>query len=75
VVQVSGLGFATAFTVTAGQTTTVLLPQVQLGFSEGVYNVGIHVQALNPVSVKGIDFATATTDGYRGLPVNALGTD
>ncbi|HCV42806.1 MAG TPA: hypothetical protein DGH68_04940, partial [Bacteroidetes bacterium] len=74
---VSGPSFASIpFTVTAGTVTTVVLPStLDIQNSDVVENKGIHVTALNEVTVYGLSRITATTDAYLGLPTDILGTD
>lgn len=76
-VDIPGLGFSTPFTVTAGTVTTVALPSgADLGgLSDVITNLGIHVTALNEVTVYGLNRVPFTTDAYLGLPVDILGTD
>lgn len=74
--SVSGPGFSTiTFSVTANAITTVNLP-ASLGAhtNDAVESDGIHVVALDEVTVYGLNRATATTDAYLGLPTDVLGT-
>src|SRR5579859_5785365 len=74
-VDIPGLSFTTSFTVAAGATTQVLIPAgVQATMSDGVSQLGIHVTSDNQVSVNGLNYVQYATDGYTGLPVEALGT-
>ena len=75
-VEIPGLGFSEAFTVTPGSVTTVALPiQTDLSVQEGIEAKGIHVTADQEVAVYGLNRLSATTDAYLGLPVDVLGTD
>jgi hypothetical protein len=76
-VTIPGLGFSAAFSVTPPAVTTVVLPSnADLGSSSDlVENKGIHVTALNEVSVYGLNRISATTDAYLGLPTDILGTE
>lgn len=75
-VSIPGLQFNQAFTVTAGQTTTVTLPNAAMVISSDVVeSKGIHVTTLGPVSVYGLNFVPFATDGYTALPTVSLGTE
>jgi hypothetical protein len=73
-VQIPGIGFSTSFSVSAGGTASIILPNaVDDTDSDGVSPLGIHVTSQNPVAVYGFNAETDSSDGYLGLPVNALG--
>ena len=75
-VQIPGLQFNQGFSVTPGSVTSVDLPSAaQQQTSDAVENLGIHVTAGADVTVYGLNRATATTDAFLGLPVDALGTE
>ncbi|MBK6773773.1 MAG: T9SS type A sorting domain-containing protein [Ignavibacteria bacterium] len=75
-VTVTGLGFSTPFNVLAGVVTPVVLPNNALmKTDDAVGNLGIHVTALNDVTVYGLNRISATTDAFLGLPTSFLGTD
>jgi hypothetical protein len=76
-VTIPGLEFSTPFTVTPPEVTSVSIPSsADLGSSSDVVtNLGIHVTALNEVSVYGLNRIIATTDAYLGLPTDILGTE
>jgi uncharacterized protein (TIGR02145 family) len=62
------------FSVTPGIVTEIGLPTgVQL--SSGTEDKGIHIVANDPIAVYGLNNATASTDAFLALPVNALGMD
>lgn len=73
-VQIPGLDWYTSYAVTAGQTTTILLPKdVENYNSDMVSNRGILVTALDEVAVYGLDQMAASTDGFTALPADAIG--
>lgn len=75
-VEVPGLAFSTAFTVTANTVTTVDLPSsAQVTSSDLVENKGVHVTAVDEVVVYGLNRLNASTDMFLGLPTGILGTD
>lgn len=75
-VDIPGLAFTTPYSVTAGTVTTVNLPGNALQkTNDAVANLGIHVTALNPVTVYGLNRITATTDAFLGYPSDFLGTE
>ncbi len=75
-VEIPGLDFTQAFSVTPGSVTTVdLPPAAQQASSDTVENLGIHVTAEAEVTVYGLNREAATTDAFLGLPVDALGTE
>ena len=76
-VEVPGLGWGEAFSVTPGEVTAVRLPKdAQLDLTKhGVQDIGAHVSAKADVSVYGLNRIKFTTDAFVGLPTDALGTD
>lgn len=75
-VQIPGLSFTSSFTVAAGTSTQVMIPSgAEATMADGVAPLGIHVTAANPVAVYGLNYVSLATDGYLGLPVEALGTE
>jgi hypothetical protein len=75
-VSAPGLGFSIPFTVTAYSVTSVSIPvQAGIHLNDAIGNNGIHVTALQDVSVYGLNRIPFTTDAYLGLPTDALGTD
>jgi RHS repeat-associated protein len=75
-VSVPGVSFATNFTVSAGQSTTVAIPIAAAGDqSDVVENKGIHVTSVAEIAVVGFSFLPYSTDGYLALPTPVLGTD
>jgi len=75
-VAVPGLAFSAPFVVAANSVTSVIVP-VATGIHTNsvVDNKGIHVTALNEVTVYGLNYAQFTTDAYLGLPTDVLGAD
>ena len=75
-VQVPGLNVCVPFSVTANQVTTVPIPTtVQMSGQDAVEPKGIHVTALDDVTVYGLNRLQSTTDAYLGLPTDILGTE
>ena len=75
-VTVPGIGFTMAFAVTPGNITTVVVPPgAESQTSNVVDNLGVHVTALAPVTVYGLNEIPYTTDAYLALPAPLLGTD
>jgi hypothetical protein len=75
-VEIEGLGFSEAFTVTPGTVTSVSIPATATVRSNDVVeNLGIHVTAVEEVTVYGLNRLQATTDAFLGLPVDILGTE
>lgn len=75
-VEVPGISFTKAFSVTPGAITTVEVPPGAESTTNGlVDNLGVHVTALQPVTVYGLNEIPETTDAYLGLPAPLLGTN
>lgn len=75
-VSVPGLGFSAPFSVRARTVTTVRLPaEATLRVSDRVGNLGVHVTALDEVTVYGLNRLQFTTDAYLGLPTDILGVE
>jgi len=75
-VDIPGLSFSQAFSVTPGTVTTVVLPSgAQINTSDTVENLGIHVTAGAEVTVYGLNRVPFTTDAYLGLPTDILDTE
>jgi PKD repeat protein len=71
-------GNATApFTVQAGQVTALNVPiaATEIQTTDTVEHKGIHLTALSPVSVYGMNSMQTSTDAYLGLPVPMLGQE
>jgi RHS repeat-associated protein len=77
VVNIPGLSFSANFTVVPGQITKLQVPSGSLvTASDLVETKGIHVTALNPVSVVGFNlYPGEPADGFLALPSNTLGTN
>ncbi|AHM59698.1 bacterial ig-like domain-containing protein [Flammeovirgaceae bacterium 311] len=75
-VEIAGLGFSETFSVTPGTVTSVEIPATAIvATSDVVENLGIHVTAVDEVTVYGLNRRQATTDAFLGLPVDILGTE
>jgi len=77
-VSVPGVGFSENFNVTPGAVTTVTVPataQLTLGNSGDPENKGIHVTAVDEVSVYGLNRIQYTTDAFLGLPTDVMTTE
>ncbi len=74
-VTIPGLGFSTNFVIPPSTEMVIALPkEADLGAANDlVENKGIHVAASGPVAVFGLNHVRFTTDGYLGLPSDALG--
>ncbi|SDJ45412.1 hypothetical protein SAMN05444157_3441 [Frankineae bacterium MT45] len=73
-VTAPGLDFTANFAVTAGEVTRVPLPlTVQNMTNDRVGAGGIHVTAVDPVTVSGLNTETFTSDGLLALPTETLG--
>ncbi len=62
------------FTVVPGVVTTLTLPS-NVVLSAGTENKGIRITSVDPITVYGLNYETASSDAYLALPVNALGLD
>ena len=75
-VQIPGLSYTSSFTVAAGAMTQIMIPTgAEDTLADGVASLGIHVTSANPVAVYGLNYDQYASDGYLGLPVEALGTE
>jgi RHS repeat-associated protein len=75
-VTIPGLGFSANFTLAAGQGNYIDIPVAAAMLTvDGVENTGIHVAAQSEVTVVGLSYYTASSDGYLGLPTPVLGTN
>ena len=76
VVDVPGLGFSQPFVVAANTVVSVVVPMAtSTHTSDVIDNLGIHVTALQEVTVYGLNYRPFSTDAYLALPVDILGTD
>ncbi len=74
-VDVPGIGYSSPFTVPAGGSIAITLPHNALvTIGDGTTAQGVHVTSSSLVSVYGMDYEPATTDGYLALPTVADGT-
>lgn len=75
-VSIPGFAFSTPFSVTANSVTPVVIPSAAAThINDAVGSNGVHVTALNEVTVYGLNYVAFTTDAYLGLPTDILGTD
>lgn len=75
-VTIPGLNFTRTVSVAANSVTTVSVPvQAVLRTNDTVQNLGIHVTALDEVSVYGLNHLNPTSDAFLGLPTDILGTE
>jgi gliding motility-associated-like protein len=74
-VEIPGIGFSQAFTVTANQITTINIPRTAGLFDEGQYNLGIHVSAEKPVVVYSFIYVNAISGATVCLPTATLGKE
>ncbi|HTY87092.1 MAG TPA: M36 family metallopeptidase [Candidatus Acidoferrum sp.] len=63
------------FQVPAGSTTIISAWQTGLEVSDSVQLNAIHVTADHPVTIHGLNYLNASTDGYLALPTAMLGND
>ena len=76
VVTVPGLAFSAPYTVAANTVTPVIIPSTVATHINNVIDYkGIHVTAIDEVTVYGLNRIPYTTDAYLGLPTDVLGTD
>ncbi len=71
-------GGSSDFTVTPGYSTTVTLPasaQLDAATAATPQNKGVHVTALDEVSVVVMDYRDASADDYLALPTDVTGTE
>jgi RHS repeat-associated protein len=75
-VTIPGLGWSQSVSIVPGQVTTVSLPAaVYAASTDGVESKGIHVTGTAPIVVYGFHAVQAESDGFLGLPTDAMGTD
>ena len=75
-VEIPGLSFSEAFSVSPGSITSVSIPVTALiTATDGVQSRGIHVTSLNEITVYGGNQIQYTTDAFLALPTDVLGTD
>jgi hypothetical protein len=75
-VSIPGLGWSQNLSIVPGQVTTVSLPAgVYASSNDGVESKGIHLTADAPLAVYGFHAVDFESDGFLGLPTDALGTD
>lgn len=74
-VEIPGINFSLPYNVTANQITTIDIPRTAGLFSEGLYNLGIHVTADKPVVVYSFIYVNSISGATVCLPVNTLGKE
>jgi gliding motility-associated-like protein len=74
-VNIAGIGFSQAFTITANQITTIDIPRSAALLDQGTYNLGIHVTAVQPVVVYSFIYVNAVSGATVCLPTNTLGKE
>lgn len=76
-VVIPSLRFTNVLNFGGNRLMRVDLPkEAELGsLNDGITNKGIFVVATADISVVGINSATNTTDGFRALPIDVLGTE
>jgi hypothetical protein len=75
-VEIPGLGFSEPFSVVPGTVTPVSLPPgAAVTGIDTVSDLGVHVTALQEVTVYGLNRVPFTTDAYLGLPTDILGQE
>lgn len=74
-VEAPGISFSQAFSIAANDAETITLPTtIQLANADGTEELGLHVTSSTPVTAYLQSTRSSTSDGYVGLPVDALGT-
>ncbi|MEO7315246.1 MAG: PKD domain-containing protein [Ginsengibacter sp.] len=74
-VDIPGIGFTSAFTITANQITTINIPRTAALTDEGLYNTGIHIVSALPVVVYSFIYVSAISGATVCLPTNVLGRE
>ncbi|WP_207427454.1 PKD domain-containing protein [Pedobacter sp. SYSU D00535] len=74
-VEIPGIGYASAFSVTANSITVVDIPQEAYLKDEGAYDLGIHVTSARPIVVYSHIYNQAVSGASLILPVNTLGRE
>ena len=75
VVEIPGIGFSQAVTVSAFQITTVTIPNSAVLDKEGKVNKGIHIKSDKPVVVYAHIYYASVSGATLCLPVNTLGRE
>ncbi|MBI3868068.1 MAG: HYR domain-containing protein [Verrucomicrobia bacterium] len=77
IVVIPSLRFTNVINFAGSRLINVDLPtQAELAnLNDGITNKGIFIVANSDISVVGINSATNTTDGFRALPIDVLGTE
>ena len=77
IVSIPSLRFTNVINFGGSRMMRVDLPkEAELGFlNDGITNKGIFILSTADISVVGINSATNTTDGFKALPIDVLGTE
>lgn len=75
-VEIAGLNFSQDFTVTGNSSVKISLPRAAdlNTASDQVINKGIHITALDQITVAAVNYGLAETDSYFALPISELGS-
>ncbi len=75
-VEIPGISFSEDFNVTANVVTTVSIPLAAMPVGiDVIQDLGIHVTALEEVTVYGLNQRPFSSDAFMGLPTDAIGSD
>ena len=74
-VEIPGIGFNQAFTVTANQINVIDIPKTARLLNDGTFNLGIHVSAVRPVVVYAHIYAMNVSGATVCLPTTTLGKE
>ncbi len=74
-VNIPGINFSQAFSVTANQITTIVIPRGAALPDQGLFDKGIHVTAVKPVVVYSFIYVNAISGATVCLPTNTLGKE
>jgi len=75
-VEIPGISFSENFIVTANVVTTVSIPLAAMPVGDDVIqDLGIHVTAMDEITVYGLNQRQFSSDAFVGLPTDAIGSD
>lgn len=75
-VEIPGLAFSQAFTVNPGTGTKITLPAgAYVTCEDCIEQKAVHITANDEVVVYGYNFRAQSSDGFLGIPVDALGLE
>ncbi|WP_305952696.1 IgGFc-binding protein [Emticicia oligotrophica] len=73
-VEIPGISFYQTFSIKADSVVSIILPNsVETITSDGVEVKGIHIVAIDDISVYGLNGSTASSDAFLGIPKSQLG--